>query len=295
VDYMAPEIAKQFNNQGDKLDWFTCDTYSMGIVFLRLCGAGRLDIPGLNGSDREMTSQQIEDRLKKCLQKVRDAYKGVDLNKFIELLTLMLRNDPLRRPDMLDVYGACVKGKKLVFENLAKLDNVYSDKPEPQTMYDMAMLFSDISDRKNPNPLKTDKRTVEWFERAEAAGHVEAQFMLGWINQYGLFTQEKDKEKLKKKAKEYYTKAAAKGDEEAIEALANFDKPEVEFQVTPEAQQREGAEKGDVDDQFMMGWRYHYGLAVAENQDDAKKYYQMAVAQKDEDAEEELAKLIAGN
>jgi len=200
---------------------------------------------------------------------------------------------------MLDVFGACVKGKKFTFENLAKLDNVLSEKPEPQNLFDMAMLFCDAEDRRSQNQLKTDKRIVEWFTRAEAAGNVDAsvdaQFMLGWINQNGLCTEEKNKEKLNQIAKAYYTKAMNNKDDEAREELENFDKPKEEYNVTLE-ENIQKANEGDVDGQFMTGWRYHYGLGVAENLGEAKKYYEMAVAQhQDEDAKEELAKLIAGN
>jgi len=296
--YMAPEVAKGFNNQHDKLDWFKCDTYSMGIVFLRLCGAGKFDIVGLNGSasESQLTASDIKNKLENCLQKVKDAYQGVNLEKFIELLKLMLTNDPLGRPDMLDIYGACVKGKKLDFKNLEKLTNVLSDKPDAQTMFDMAMLFCDNVDRQNT--LKTDQRIVKWFTKAEVAGNLDAQFMLGFINQYALCTEEKDRGKLKLVAKEYYTKAMTKGDDEAREALEKFELPDELYEVTLEEQTKGAIEGKNVDDQFMMGWRYHYGLGVAQNNLEAKKYYEMAVAQKDEDAEEELNKLnelIAGN
>jgi len=293
--YMAPEISKQFNNQGEKLDWFKCDTYSMGIVFLRLCGAGKFDIAGVNSTDTQMSAAQIDERLQLCLKKVREAYKDVNLDKFIELLKLMLRNEPHQRPDLLDIYGACVKGKKMAFENLEKLTNVLSDKPVPQTMFDMAMLFCDTVGRQNT--LKTDQRIVKWFTNAEVANNVDAQFMLGFINQYALCTEEKDRGKLKLVAKEYYTKAMTKGDDEAREALEKFELPDEVCEVTLE-EQTKGANEGNVDDQFMTGWRYHYGLGVAQNNLEAKKYYEMAAAQEDEDAKEELKNLneqIAGN
>jgi len=116
--------------------------------------------------------------------------------------------------------------------------------------------------------------------------------MLGFMTENGLFTEEKDKGKLKQMAKEYYTKAMTKGDDEAREALENFDKPEEEIMLPTLEEQMKGAIEWNVDDQFMMGWRYHNGLGVAENLPEAKKYYEMAVAQhQDEDAVEELKKL----
>jgi serine/threonine protein kinase len=90
VAYMAPEIKRNFMRPGEKMNWRKCDIFSLGMVFLYICGMHKDE--GLN----EGTDQEILIKLSKSMNRLKEKY---DDQKIIEVIGMMLLPNPENRPD----------------------------------------------------------------------------------------------------------------------------------------------------------------------------------------------------
>jgi TPR repeat protein len=115
-----------------------------------------------------------------------------------------------------------------------------------------------------------------WRPRAEA-GEAEAQFMMGWLTQYGLGVEQNFAQTLS-----WYQKAAAQN---FALAEANIGVMyDVGMGVTQDQSQaaqwyQKASAKGNATAQFNLGWLYQTGAGVAQNFSTAAQLYQAAAQQ----------------
>jgi hypothetical protein len=91
LGYDAPEIVL---GGLETMNWHKCDAYSMGIVFLEVCGCGSFDQKGFRSSDARAEC------LKKCILEVNERFNSASLT---ELLKSMLCLDPNLRKSFNDL------------------------------------------------------------------------------------------------------------------------------------------------------------------------------------------------
>jgi TPR repeat protein len=146
-----------------------------------------------------------------------------------------------------------------------------------------------------PIIAKDAAKAVEWYRKAAAQGHAEAQYHLGWK-----YSKGEGVPKDAAKAAEWYRKAAAQGHAEAQYHLGNMyyeglgisqDYAEaVKWWLLAAAQGHAIRPTTNVFDQFdearghamaqyHLGYMYFSGKGVAQNYIEAVKWYRLAAAQ----------------
>jgi serine/threonine protein kinase len=95
VSYMAPEIKRNFMRPGERMNWKKCDVYSLGMVFLNVCGFAKYE--GLN----EGTDQEILTKLSQTLNTLKEKIKD---QKLLEVIGVMLLPNPENRPDFASLH-----------------------------------------------------------------------------------------------------------------------------------------------------------------------------------------------
>jgi serine/threonine protein kinase len=101
ADYMAPELKKSFLKPGEIINWKKCDVFSLGLVFLNICG-----IP-VDGTLNEGDDQDAQKKINITVGKVKTKYEN---EPFIShIISCMLVANPESRPEfstILLVYGS---------------------------------------------------------------------------------------------------------------------------------------------------------------------------------------------
>jgi serine/threonine protein kinase len=90
VSYVAPELKRAFLNPGEEINWKKCDMFSLGLVFLTVCG---IDIEGLN----EGTYEEVQDKINKKIDHIAKIYKNE--NPIIKILRCLLVAAPKNRQE----------------------------------------------------------------------------------------------------------------------------------------------------------------------------------------------------
>jgi len=112
------------------------------------------------------------------------------------------------------------------------------------------------------------EEAVTWYRKAAEQEFVPAQFMLGVCYLNGVGVPQDQAEAVK-----WLRKAAEQGFEKALELLQQIkDDPDLE-------QIRKAAEQGDAEAQFQLGECYRLGTGVAQDIEEAAKWYRKAAEQ----------------
>ena len=130
---------------------------------------------------------------------------------------------------------------------------------------------------------KNYTEAFKWYRKAADQGHVNAQFSLGVMYDFGLGVAEDNAEAFK-----WYRKAADQGQVKAqfnLGMMYHFGEGVAEDKAEAFKWYRKAADQGDADAQLSLGALYDFGEGVAEDKAEAFKWYRKAADQGHADAQ----------
>ena len=133
-----------------------------------------------------------------------------------------------------------------------------------------------------------DAEAVKWYRRAAEAGHIEAQYWLGYMYANGEGVEEDDAEAVK-----WYRLAAEGGHPEAQDVLVQKgeDAYDADDYATALTEWTPLAEAGNAQAQTALGEMYLYGKGVPQNFAEAAKWYRLAAESGHTEAQNTLGKI----
>ena len=163
-----------------------------------------------------------------------------------------------------------------------------AEKGEAEACYQLAVYYE-------KQPEKDYHQIVHYLKKAALAHHLEAEFALGYIYQYGkpgILPNALE-------AAEYYRHAAAHGDKEAARLLEQLEKTAA-YRLDSKADldeqwdiewYRKSAGQGDAESQYMLGKIYLEGKKVDKDTSKAVAWFYQAASKGHLEAMVELARL----
>jgi serine/threonine protein kinase len=100
LGYVAPELKRAFLNPTEVINWNKCDMFSLGLVFLTVCG---VNVDGLN----EGTYEEVQNKINKEIDQIAKIYKNE--NPIIKVFRCVLVADPENRAAFSDLPLDLVK------------------------------------------------------------------------------------------------------------------------------------------------------------------------------------------
>jgi serine/threonine protein kinase len=274
-EYMAPEVRRDMIKPGEKLDWKKCDVFSLGLVFLAVCGVNS------DENINEGSNQEVATKISPLITKIFEKYKDTQI---VEIIGLMLQPNPKIRLDIasLQLFISCQSLFTPI--NESSKENELADKTEAakKMIQDNTIITDTNSSTKMENKLKNvnEPKEASFFEDNE-----DFKAMDDMINQLVKLNKEKinptsemissetDDHKLTfistDDVKDYMTKGDSYRDGRGV-AVDN--KMAMEWYLKAAAQ-------GDSDAQYNIGCFYDHGEGVAIDKKIAMEWYLKAAAQ----------------
>lgn len=140
--------------------------------------------------------------------------------------------------------------------------------------------------QKETETQKDYKKAAEWYLLAANQGYCHAQYMLGWMFEYG-----QGVEKDMSSAFKWYSNGASQNDPGALKCLGEIyfrGKLYSKDYVLAFKYLQMAAELGDAHAQYMVGWMYQYGYGTYINKVKAKEWYTKSAAQNNSGAKKQL-------
>jgi len=180
IDYLAPEILRSLDEGSGGIDYFLADVYSLGLLFLLVCGIPTSELKELENDDETAR----EESLKGILDKINGTYGESWLP---ELLIEMLHKEPSKRAPFMNlnvsVYSQCDKNLwKAYYVKTHHLHQKYAEEGNCWSMMEMGAIHSGSSNLEVNHQL-----SQEWFKKAAEAGCDRAK---GYIHAGGDYTTE---------------------------------------------------------------------------------------------------------
>jgi TPR repeat protein/tRNA A-37 threonylcarbamoyl transferase component Bud32 len=234
------------------------DVFAIGVMAYQMMLGNLLAVPAADASDE-----------------LRDA--GAP-NEFISLVVRSVAANPERRPKdaaewQLHIATLLKPAPKPVSTLLSPSPQAEADRREEADEYHRR----GEACYTGRGALQDYAKAREWYEKAAAIGHAEAEFRLGWLHDHGRGTPRDATA-----ARTWYERAAARGSANAKYHLGVLFHKGRGVQRNPFAALRwweEAAKAGHATAQFQLGVLYHTGEGVPVNAATARIWFQKAAEQ----------------